>query len=120
MTEQLNLLLADTIPCAISIRNRIGKSRDRPFISSISCSTSIMENSRDRDTIAQAISSGVLDRHGCRRGRDHAHRASAAGRKEVPVQISRLLDAHQIIIGHCRELPSVPTSSATMNQRYGC
>jgi len=22
----------------------------------------------------------------------------------VPVQISRLLDAHQIIIGHCREL----------------
>src|SRR6204780_5708685 len=26
------------------------------------------------------------------------------GREEVPVQISRLLDAHQIIIGHCREL----------------
>ena len=26
------------------------------------------------------------------------------GREEVPVQISRLLDAHQIIIGHCRVL----------------
>src|SRR5208283_5868662 len=26
------------------------------------------------------------------------------GREEVPVQLSRLLDAHQIIIGHCREL----------------
>jgi starvation-inducible DNA-binding protein len=26
------------------------------------------------------------------------------GREEVPVQISRLLDAHQVIIGHCREL----------------
>jgi starvation-inducible DNA-binding protein len=26
------------------------------------------------------------------------------GREEVPVQLSRLLDAHQIIIGDCREL----------------
>ena len=26
------------------------------------------------------------------------------GREEVPVQISRLLDAHQIIIRHCRTL----------------
>jgi starvation-inducible DNA-binding protein len=26
------------------------------------------------------------------------------GREEVPVQISRLLDAHQIIIGNCRKL----------------
>ena len=26
------------------------------------------------------------------------------GREEVPVQISRLLDAHQIILGHCRTL----------------
>jgi starvation-inducible DNA-binding protein len=26
------------------------------------------------------------------------------GREEVPVQISRLIDAHQIIIGECREL----------------
>src|SRR5579864_3884093 len=26
------------------------------------------------------------------------------GREEVPVQISRLLDAHQLIIGECREL----------------
>ena len=26
------------------------------------------------------------------------------GREEVPVQISRFLDAHQIIIGHCRTL----------------
>ena len=29
------------------------------------------------------------------------------GREEVPVQISRLLDAHQIIIGHCRELAAL-------------
>jgi starvation-inducible DNA-binding protein len=28
------------------------------------------------------------------------------GREEVPVQISRLLDAHQLIIGHCRKLAS--------------
>src|ERR1700691_4501018 len=26
------------------------------------------------------------------------------GREEVPVQLSRLLDAHQIILGHCRKL----------------
>src|SRR6267154_1409158 len=26
------------------------------------------------------------------------------GREEVPVQLSRLLDAHQVIIGHCRTL----------------
>lgn len=26
------------------------------------------------------------------------------GREEVPVQISRLLDAHQVIVGECREL----------------
>ena len=26
------------------------------------------------------------------------------GREEVPVQISRLLDAHKLIIGQCREL----------------
>jgi starvation-inducible DNA-binding protein len=26
------------------------------------------------------------------------------GREEVPVQISRLLDAHQIVINQCREL----------------
>ena len=26
------------------------------------------------------------------------------GREEVPVQLSRLLDAHQIILEHCREL----------------
>ena len=26
------------------------------------------------------------------------------GREEVPVQISRLIDAHQVIIGECREL----------------
>ena len=26
------------------------------------------------------------------------------GREEVPVQLSRLLDAHQVIIGHCRKL----------------
>jgi len=26
------------------------------------------------------------------------------GREEVPVQISRLIDAHQLIISHCREL----------------
>ena len=31
------------------------------------------------------------------------------GREEVPVQISRLLDAHQIIIGHCRELAELAT-----------
>jgi DNA-binding ferritin-like protein len=31
------------------------------------------------------------------------------GREEVPVQISRLLDAHQIIIGHCRELAELST-----------
>src|SRR3982074_383310 len=31
-------------------------------------------------------------------------RGPPRGREEVPVQISRLLDAHQIIVGECREL----------------
>ena len=35
------------------------------------------------------------------------------GREEVPVQLSRLLDAHQIIITHCRELAERATSWAT-------
>ncbi len=31
------------------------------------------------------------------------------GREEVPVQLSRLLDAHEIIITHCRELAELAT-----------
>src|SRR5271169_3772746 len=31
------------------------------------------------------------------------------GREEVPVQLSRLLDAHEIIISHCRELAELST-----------
>jgi starvation-inducible DNA-binding protein len=34
---------------------------------------------------------------------------SPRGREEVPVQISRLVDAHQIVIGHCRQLAHVRT-----------
>ena len=55
------------------------------------------------------------------------------GREEVPVQLSRLLDAHKIIIGQCRELAeradnwatTAPTTSrsatscAPTNCRYG-
>ena len=38
------------------------------------------------------------------------------GREEVPVQISRLLDAHQIIIAQCRELAERATKSAMQAQ----
>ena len=31
------------------------------------------------------------------------------GREEVPVQLSRLLDAHEVIITHCRELTELAT-----------
>lgn len=31
------------------------------------------------------------------------------GREEVPVQLSRLLDAHEVIITHCRELAELAT-----------
>ena len=31
------------------------------------------------------------------------------GREEVPVQLSRLLDAHQVVITHCRELAELAT-----------
>jgi len=31
----------------------------------------------------------------------HTDRTAAAGRREMPVQLSRLLDAHKIVIGEC-------------------
>ena len=41
--------------------------------------------------------------------RPRASHARRGAGEEVPVQISRLLDAHQIIIGHCRELAELAT-----------
>src|SRR5258708_5942875 len=94
MTEQLNLLLADTM----TLRDLYKKSHwqvagptfyqlhllfDKHFGEQVEIVDDVAENTR-------------IER-------------PPRGREEVPVQISRLLDAHQIIIGHCRELAELAT-----------
>ena len=42
------------------------------------------------------------------------------GREEVPVQLSRLLDAHQVIIRHARKLARRATIMLELSDRLEC
>ena len=107
MTEQLNLLLADSM----TLRDLYKKSHwqvagptfyqlhllfDKHFNEQVEIVDEIAER-------IQLLGGGSLAM-----APDIAETTRIArpprGREEVPVQISRLLDAHEIIIGHCREL----------------
>jgi starvation-inducible DNA-binding protein len=107
MTEQLNLLLADTM----TLRDLYKKSHWQVagptfYQLHLLFDKHYGEQSEIVDTIAERIQ--LLGGISIAMAPDVAETTRIErppkGREEVPVQLSRLLDAHQIIIGHCREL----------------
>lgn len=107
MTEQLNLLLADTM----TLRDLYKKSHwqvagptfyqlhllfDKHFNEQVEIVDEIAERIQVLGGVALAMAADVAETTRIPR--------PPRGREEAPVQISRLLDAHQIIIGHCRKL----------------
>src|SRR6266851_4862714 len=85
MTEQLNQLLADTM----TLRDLYKKSHWQ-----VSGATFYQLQLLCGISVAMAADVAELTRIP----------RPPKGREEVPVQLSRLLDAHEIIITHCREL----------------
>jgi len=107
MTGQLNLLLADSI----TLRDLYKKSHwqvagptfyqlhllfDKHFGEQVEIVDQIAERIQLLGGLALAMAADVAETTRIER--------PPRGREEVPVQISRLLDAHQVIIRHCREL----------------
>jgi|SRR5580704_9205328 starvation-inducible DNA-binding protein len=107
MTEQLNLLLADTM----TLRDLYKKSHwqvSGPTFYQLHLlfDKHYEEQSEIVDTIAERIQllGGISIAMAADVAETTRIERPPKGREEVPVQISRLLDAHQVIIGHCREL----------------
>ena len=107
MTEQLNQMLADTM----TLRDLYKKSHwqvagptfyqlhllfDKHFEEQVEIVDTIAERIQLLGGISIAMAADVAETTRIER--------PPRGREEVPVQISRLLDAHQVIIGHCRTL----------------
>jgi starvation-inducible DNA-binding protein len=107
MTEQLNQLLADTI----TLRDLYKKSHwqvagptfyqlhllyDKHYEEQSELVDQIAERIQLLGGISLAMAPDIAETTRIER--------PPRGREEVPVQISRLLDAHQIIIGACRKL----------------
>src|SRR5579884_3414803 len=107
MTEQLNLLLADSM----TLRDLYKKSHwqvagptfyqlhllfDKHFEEQVEVVDTIAERIQLLGGLAIAMAPDVAETTRIER--------PPKGREEVPVQISRLLDAHQIIIRSCREI----------------
>jgi starvation-inducible DNA-binding protein len=107
MTEQLNQMLADTM----TLRDLYKKSHwqvagptfyqlhllyDKHFGEQAELVDGIAERIQLLGGISLAMAPDVAETTRIER--------PPRGREEVPVQLSRLLDAHQIIIGHCRTL----------------
>lgn len=107
MTEQLNQLLADTM----TLRDLYKKSHwqvagptfyqlhllfDKHYEEQVELVDTIAERIQLLGGISLAMAPDIAETTKIER--------PPRGREEVPVQISRLLDAHQIIIGECREL----------------
>jgi starvation-inducible DNA-binding protein len=107
MTEQLNQLLADTI----TLRDLYKKSHwqvagptfyqlhllyDKHYEEQDDLVDKIAERIQLLGGISLAMAHDIAETTRIER--------PPRGREEVPVQISRLLDAHQIIIGNCRKL----------------
>jgi len=107
MTEQLNQLLADTM----TLRDLYKKSHwqvagptfyqlhllyDKHYEEQDEIVDQIAERIQLLGGISLAMAADIAETTQIER--------PPRGREEVPVQISRLLDAHQIIIGHCRKL----------------
>ena len=107
MTEQLNQMLADSM----TLRDLYKKSHwqvagptfyqlhllfDKHFDEQVELVDTIAERIQLLGGISLAMAHDVAETTRIER--------PPRGREEVPVQISRLLDAHQLIIGHCRTL----------------
>lgn len=107
MTEQLNLLLADTM----TLRDLYKKSHwqvagptfyqlhllyDKHYEEQAEIVDTIAERIQLLGGISLAMAPDIAETTRIER--------PPRGREEVPAQISRLLDSHQIIIGHCRTL----------------
>ena len=107
MTEHLNQLLADTI----TLRDLYKKSHwqvagptfyqlhllfDKHFNEQAELVDTIAERIQILGGISIAMAADVAELTRIER--------PPKGREEVPVQLSRLLDAHEVIITHCREL----------------
>jgi starvation-inducible DNA-binding protein len=107
MTEQLNQLLADTM----TLRDLYKKSHwqvagptfyqlhllfDKHYDEQAEIVDTIAERIQLLGGVSLAMAADIAETTRIER--------PPRGREEVPVQISRLLDAHQIIIGHCRTL----------------
>jgi starvation-inducible DNA-binding protein len=107
MTERLNLLLADTM----TIRDLYKKCHwqvagptfyqlhllfDKHHDEQAELVDSIAERIQLLGGVSLAMAADIAETTQIER--------PPRGREEVPVQISRLLDAHQIIIGQCRSL----------------
>ena len=112
MTEQLNLLLADTM----TLRDLYKKSHwqvsgatfyqlhllfDKHYEEQNEIVDTIAERIQLLGGISIAMAADVAET-------THIPRPPK-GREEVPVQLSRLLDAHEVIITHCRELAELAT-----------
>ena len=110
MTEQLNLLLADSM----TLRDLYKKSHwqvagptfyqlhllfDKHFAEQVEIVDTIAERIQLLGGVSIAMAADVAETTRIER--------PPRGREEVPVQISRLLDAHQIIITSCRELAAL-------------
>jgi len=107
MTERLNQLLADSI----TLRDLYKKSHwqvsgptfyqlhllyDKHFTEQVEIVDTIAERVQLLGGVTLAMAADIAET-------THIERPPR-GREEVPVQISRLLDAHQLIIRQCREL----------------
>ena len=107
MTEQLNQLLADTM----TLRDLYKKSHwqvagptfyqlhllyDKHYDEQVELVDSIAERIQLLGGISLAMAADVAETTQIER--------APRGREEVRVQLSRLVDAHQIIVGECREL----------------
>ncbi len=107
MTEKLNQLLADTM----TLRDLYKKSHwqvagptfyqlhllfDKHYDEQVELVDAIAERIQLLGGLSLAMAADVAETTRIER--------PPRGREEVPVQLSRLLDAHKIIIGQCREL----------------
>src|SRR5436189_1736906 len=107
MTEQLNQMLADSM----TLRDLYKKSHwqvagptfyqlhllfDKHFEEQVELVDTIAERIQLLGGISLAMAHDVAETTKIER--------PPRVREEVPVQISRLLDAHQVIVGECREL----------------
>lgn len=107
MTEQLNQLLADTITLRDLYKKSHWQVAGATFYQlHLLFDKHYEEQNELVDTIAERIQ--LLGGISVAMAHDVAELTRIPrppkGREEVPVQLSRLLDAHQVIISHCREL----------------